>query len=59
MPEGWSVWKPAVGAGGCSVRGVEGGLLVESGGDPYAVGGVTQEIRGHSGRAGVSHLGSL
>jgi predicted amidohydrolase len=46
LPEGWSVWKPQWEQAACPVRGADGGLLVESGGDPYAVGGVTQEIRG-------------
>jgi len=46
LPEGWSVWKPQWEQAACSVRGADGGLLVESGGDSYAVGGVTQRIRG-------------
>lgn len=46
LPEGWSVWKPAWSRTACRVRGVEGGLLVEPGGDPYAVGGAVQEIKG-------------
>ena len=53
LPEGWSVWRPDWGKAACAVRGVEGGLLVESGGDPYAVGGVTQEIKGV--RAGTAY----
>jgi len=52
LPDGWSVWKPQWEQAACPVRGADGGLLVESGGDPYAVGGVTQEIRGiQAGRA--------
>jgi predicted amidohydrolase len=52
LPKGWSLWKPQWEQAACSMRGVAGGLLVESGGDPYAVGGVTQEIRGiQAGRA--------
>lgn len=46
LPDGWSVWKPQWEQATCSVRGADGGLSVESGGDPFAVGGVTQEIRG-------------
>jgi predicted amidohydrolase len=46
VPEGWSAWRPEWEPAACRVRGVEGGLLVESGGDPYAVGGVIQEIKG-------------
>ena len=52
LPQSWSVWKPQWEQAACTLRGGEGGLLVESGGDPYAVGGVTQEIRGiQSGKA--------
>ncbi|MCX5646173.1 MAG: carbon-nitrogen hydrolase family protein [Phycisphaerae bacterium] len=52
LPKSWSRWKPQWEQAACSVRGVAGGLLVESGGDPYAVGGVMQEIRGiQAGRA--------
>lgn len=51
--QGWSVWKPQWEQAACAVRGAEGGLLMESGGDPYAVGGVTQEIRGI--RAGTAY----
>ena len=52
LPDGWSVWRPQWEPAACSVRAVDGGVLVESGGDPYAVGGATQEIRGiQAGRA--------
>jgi predicted amidohydrolase len=52
LPKRWSVAKPQWEQAACSVRGVDGGLLIESGGDPYAVGGVSQEIRGiQAGRA--------
>lgn len=46
MPGSWSAWTPAWGAAACKVRGTQGGLLVESGGDPYAVGGAVQEVKG-------------
>ncbi len=46
LPEGWSVWKPAWDAAACRVQGVAGGLKVEAAGDPYAVGGVTQDVSG-------------
>jgi len=47
LPGGWSVWAPQWGPATCRVQGTAaGGLLVESGGDPYAVGGVFQEIKG-------------
>ncbi len=52
MPVGWSAWEPGWGKVACTVRSGDGGLLIESGGDPYAVGGVAQEIRGiRSGQA--------
>ncbi|MBN2131677.1 MAG: carbon-nitrogen hydrolase family protein [Sedimentisphaerales bacterium] len=44
LPDGWSVWKPAWHAAACRAQAVAGGLLVEAAGDPYAVGGVTQDI---------------
>jgi predicted amidohydrolase len=51
-PKSWSLWKPQWEQAACSMRGVAGGLLVDSGGDPYAVGGVAQEIPGiQAGRA--------
>jgi predicted amidohydrolase len=46
LPKSWSLWKPAWSPAVCRVRGVKGGLLIESGGDPYAVGGVAQDIKG-------------
>ena len=46
MPDGWSVWKPQWERAACQVRGVDGGLLVESEKDPFGVGGVTQEVKG-------------
>jgi predicted amidohydrolase len=52
MPEGWKLWSPAWSKAGCLVRGTPDGLLVEAAGDPYAVGGVVQEIKGiQSGQA--------
>lgn len=46
VPEGWSVWQPEWTRASCRVRGTDGGLLIESGGDPYAVGGILQEVKG-------------
>ncbi|MEN6578666.1 MAG: carbon-nitrogen hydrolase family protein [Phycisphaerales bacterium] len=46
MPENWSPWTPAWTQAACSMRGDQGGLLIASGGDPYAVGGVVQEVKG-------------
>jgi predicted amidohydrolase len=45
LPQGWSIWKPQWEHAVCRVRGVAGGLLVDAD-DPYAVGGVTQVIKG-------------
>jgi len=41
----WSIWKPVWEKSSCNVKTVAGGLLVEASGNPYAVGGVTQEIK--------------
>jgi predicted amidohydrolase len=46
IPEGWSVWKPSWGPAACQVRGAEAGLLVKSERDPFAAGGVTQDVKG-------------
>jgi len=43
-PAGWSVWSPAWAKPACSIRSVKDGLLID-GDDPYAVGGVTQDIK--------------
>lgn len=43
-PAGWSVWFPAWAKAACSIKSVAEGLLVE-GNDPYAVGGLTQDIK--------------
>ncbi len=52
LPEGWSVWKPSWEPAACQVRAATGGLLVDAD-DPYAVGGVRQEIQGI--RAGTAY----
>ncbi len=44
LPAGWSVWKPVWEKAACRVRNVGEGLLVEAE-DPYAVGGIVQEIK--------------
>ncbi|MEJ2703360.1 MAG: carbon-nitrogen hydrolase family protein [Sedimentisphaerales bacterium] len=46
LPVGWSVWEPAWGKAGCRVRVEAGGGLWVDGEDPYAVGGVVQDIKG-------------
>ena len=43
--EGWRLWEPTWKNAACRVRSVEGGLLVEAAEDPYAVGGLVQEVK--------------
>ncbi|MCP4258183.1 MAG: carbon-nitrogen hydrolase family protein [Planctomycetes bacterium] len=45
LPNSWSVWKPVLDKTTCRFESVGEGLLVKAAGDPYAVGGVLQEIR--------------
>jgi len=45
LPAGWSIWKPVWEKAACRVRSVGGGLLIDGPTDPYAVGGVVQEIK--------------
>jgi len=49
LPNGWSVWRPAWEKAACRVRANPGGGLWVDGEDPYAVGGVVQEIGGIQG----------
>lgn len=44
LPAGWSVWRPVWEKAACRLKSVGEGLLVEAA-DPYAVGGVVQEIK--------------
>jgi len=44
LPAGWSVWKPVWDKAACRFKSVGEGLLVEAK-DPYAVGGIVQEIK--------------
>jgi predicted amidohydrolase len=44
LPAGWSIWKPVWDKAACRFKSVSDGLLVEAA-DPYAVGGVIQEIK--------------
>jgi len=44
LPRGWSVWSPVWDKAACHVKSVDEGLLVEAE-DPYAVGGIIQEIK--------------
>jgi len=45
LPAGWSIWVPVWEKAGCRVRCVAEGLVIEGATDPYAVGGVVQEIK--------------
>ncbi|MBN2271470.1 MAG: carbon-nitrogen hydrolase family protein [Sedimentisphaerales bacterium] len=44
LPQDWTVWKPIWEPAACSIKSTKKGLLIQ-GKDPYAVGGVTQEIK--------------
>jgi len=44
VPAGWSVWGPEWEKAACRVRASAGGGFVVDGADPYAVGGVVQDI---------------
>ena len=46
VPTGWSVWGPEWEEAACRVRASAGGGFVVDGADPYAVGGVVQDIKG-------------
>ena len=46
LPAGWSSWTPVWEKAGCRVRCVAEGLVIEGATDPYAVGGVVQEMKG-------------
>jgi len=45
LPRGWSVWSPVWDKAACHVKSVDEGLLIDVTEDPYAVGGVVQEIK--------------
>ena len=45
VPAGWSVWGPEWEKAACRVRASSGGGFVVDGADPYAVGGVVQDIK--------------
>ncbi len=49
MPKSWSIWHPRWEAAKCDIRPQSEGLLVEAQKNPYAVGGVYQEIKGVEG----------
>ncbi|TKJ38753.1 MAG: hypothetical protein CEE38_03360 [Planctomycetes bacterium B3_Pla] len=50
LPAGWSVWRPDWAKAACRVqKNVGGGLLVDGPNDPYAVGGLVQDVKGIQG----------
>jgi predicted amidohydrolase len=49
VPTGWSVWGPEWEKAACRVRASAGGGFVVDAADPYAVGGVVQDIKGIKG----------
>jgi len=52
LPEGWIAWRPGHVANACRIQVVPEGLRMDSPGKPYAVGGVTQQVKGiRSGQA--------
>jgi len=44
FPNGWSSWKPVLDKTACKFEGTGEGLVIKSAGDPYAVGGIYQQI---------------
>ena len=46
QPGKWSIWTPQWQKASCDVRPVEGGLRVHAPREPYAVGGVFQDVKG-------------
>jgi predicted amidohydrolase len=64
LPGGWSVWRPVLDKAACRFESIGEGLLVKAAQDPYAVGGIIQEIRGiESGQAyeikAICHLRNI
>ena len=46
FPAGWTVWKPVWAKAACRVeKNAGGGVVVDGAGNPYAIGGLVQEIR--------------
>jgi len=45
LPTGWAIWKPVWEKVACRVQSADQGLLIDGPTDPYAVGGVVQEIK--------------
>jgi predicted amidohydrolase len=50
LPAGWTVWKPDWEKAACRVRNnTGGGILIDGAGNPYAIGGLVQDIKGIAG----------
>jgi len=49
VPAGWSVWEPVWEKAACRIGCVDEGLLIDGPSDPYAVGGIVQDIEGIKG----------
>jgi predicted amidohydrolase len=49
LPKDWSAWNPIVANASCLFKASPDGVLVEAPGNPYAVGGISQEIKGIEG----------
>ncbi|UCF14612.1 MAG: carbon-nitrogen hydrolase family protein [Phycisphaerales bacterium] len=46
FPAGWTVWKPVWAKAACKVqKNAGGGVVVDGAGNPYAIGGLAQEIK--------------
>lgn len=46
LPKGWSCWKPVLDKTACTFESTGEGLEIKAASDPYAVGGIMQEIKG-------------
>ena len=44
VPAAWSLWKPVWTKAACSIQCAEQGLVMDAPGNPYAVGGVVQQV---------------
>lgn len=50
LPSEWSRWGPLLDSTACQMRAIPGGLLMDGGKEPFAVGGVSQELQGIRGK---------
>jgi hypothetical protein len=49
LPAGWTAWRPDVAPAACRFRATPGGLAVDAPQEPFAVGGVSQKLKGIEG----------